>query len=148
MKRALVIVLFILAGALIGHMHAAMQGYHPVVKLTTPDGLVFTGLLGQASGRLACGEANKRFLEPLKKQCPECKVMAARCERELQGLELALEREEPLPHHVLVVPGQIRMAIAGPEEAAKLNCGVIAEDVSKKARRRAFCMPPAASAGR
>lgn len=141
MKPALLVILILLATAVLGHMHGEMQRYHPVVKLATPEGLVYTALLAPASGRPACGEAHRVFMEPFRSRCPACEVLAARCERELAGLELALERERPLPHHVVVLPG-IRMAIAGPQSAAQVDCAFIAADVARRSKAKAACIAP------
>ncbi|MGH7462367.1 MAG: hypothetical protein ACREMA_15255, partial [Longimicrobiales bacterium] len=83
--------------------------------------------------RGACGAANDRFLVPIKAQCKDCKVLYARCERELRGLELDLKLKSPVPHYLIVSPG-MRMAIEGPNEKVKVLCEQIAVDLVRTNR--------------
>ena len=76
--------------AWLAHLHVVSQAYHPVVRLSSPDGLVYTAVQDARRERRACGAANERFLDPVKQGCKQCKVEIARCERQLEGFELAL----------------------------------------------------------
>jgi len=42
MKRALVILVLLAAGATIAHLHVSAQTYHPVVRLASSDGFTFS----------------------------------------------------------------------------------------------------------
>lgn len=130
------------AAALLAHLHVESQTYHPVVQLASPDGLNFTAVLKETRDRSACGAANERFLRPLKEQCKNCRVVMARCERNLDGLERALQDGKAIAHHVVVGPG-LRMAISGPPQIAKWSCDYIAAEMTGKGVRRAACLPPA-----
>lgn len=146
MKRAVIAVVLGVAGAVVAHMHAQVQTYHPVVKVATPEGLVYTAVLDATPERPACGDANKRFLEPLREHCMDCEVLVARCERELGGLELALQHGEPIAHPLVALPG-LRIAVAGPEATAKLNCEFIAKDLVRRGALPAACVYPPAKGG-
>jgi hypothetical protein len=140
-RRAPLILLTLLLGAatvLIGHVHAVSQRYYPVVKVAAPDGVTFLALLAETSERPACSEANRRFLAPLKASCAQCEIVFARCERELDGVELALEADGPLPYPVVRAAG-LRLAIGGNAEAAQAACGFIALDVQRRRLGAASC---------
>jgi hypothetical protein len=138
------VLLVIGAAGVLGHLHASAQTYHPVVRLASPDGLTFTAVQDATSERQACGAANERFLVPIKQRCKECKVVIARCERQLEGLEQAIYDGTPIPYHRVMSPG-MRMAIVGPEEAAKMNCDFVAGELRKSGVRAAACIDPAKS---
>lgn len=110
-----------------------------MVRVSSPDGLVFTAVHDATSERGQCAAANERFLEPFKSMCSNCEVVAARCERELQGVEAALSGGKSIPHHRIFAPG-VQVAIAGPEQAASLSCSQIARSGSAQGVR---CVPPA-----
>ena len=143
MKQAIIAAVLIAAGAVLAHLHVVAQTYHPVVRLAAPDGLVYTALQDPTSERQACGEANERFIVPLRQHCKDCKVMVARCERELDGLERALYDGAPLPVHRVLSPG-LRMAIAGPQGAAKSTCAFLASTLVKYGFPSAACVDPQA----
>lgn len=141
MKQAIIVLALIAAGSVLAHMHVAVQTYHPVVRLTSPDGLTYTAVQDPTRERQACGAANDRFLGPVKQQCKDCKIVVARCERQLEGLELALLDGEPMPHHRVLSPG-LRIAIVGPLEKAKINCQVIVDELVRRGMRSAACVYP------
>ena len=128
--------------AWLAHLHVLSQSYHPVVQLSSPDGLVYTAVQDAKHERQQCGAANERLLAPVKKDCKECRVVLARCERELQGMELAVHAGRRLPHHVVSGPG-VRMVIAGPEASAKASCQHIADQMVRSGLRSASCVSPA-----
>ncbi len=137
MKQAITALLLVAVASVLGHLHVTAQSYYPVVRVATPDGLVFTAVHDATSERGACAAANERFLAPFKSMCIDCRVVAARCERELQGAEAALG-EGRSPHHRIFAPG-LQVAIAGPEQAASLSCGHIARSGDAQGVR---CVPP------
>lgn len=122
----------------ISDSHTA-QSYYPVVRVASPDGLVFTAVHEATSERGECAAANERFLAPFKSMCSDCRVVPARCERELQGAEAALSAGKSIPHHRIFAPG-LQVSIAGPEEAASFSCRQIAGGGSAQGVR---CLPPA-----
>ena len=133
MKKQIAIALvLILAATGVAHLHATSQTYHPVVKVSAPNGVTFTAVLA-ATNRPACAAANKRFLDPMRANCSECEVEAARCERELEGMELALSLDLPVPYPVVSVPGA-RLAITADDAAPGFTstCELIAGDVIKR----------------
>ena len=142
MKKRILAATLLAAGALIGHLHASMQTYHPVMKVATPEGVTYTVVLDPTPSRPACGNAGRTFLEPVRQQCPECEVVSARCESELQDLELALESEQPLPLYVVTMPGA-RVAIAAEASRARAACDLIAGDAVRRGAARANCIFPA-----
>ena len=126
--------------ALLAHLHVVSQTYHPVVQLSSPDGLVYTAVQDPTHYRQDCGAANDRLLAPVKKDCKDCRVVVARCERELQGHELAIY-EGRVPEFVVSGPG-LRMAIAGPVPTAKASCQLIATQMVRNGLPTAVCRLP------
>jgi hypothetical protein len=126
--------------AWLAHLHVVAQIYHPVVRLSSPDGLVYTAVQDAKVERQACGAANTRFLAPVKKGCKDCRIIAARCERQLEGMELALSEGKKLPHHQILGPG-VRMAIAGPAEFARASCEHIVGEM-RRSGLRGTCVYP------
>jgi len=129
------------AGAWLAHLHVVSQTYRPIVRLASPDGLTYTTVQDEVTERRACGAANDRFLGPIKELCKQCQVVFARCERKLDGLELALAEGAAVPHYQVYAPG-LRMAIAGPAPAARASCEFIAADMVKRGLRSAACLNP------
>jgi hypothetical protein len=130
------------AGALIGHLHASLQTYHPVMKVAASDGITYTVVLDPTPSRPTCSSAGKTFLEPLREQCPDCEVLSARCESDLEELALALETEQPLPMYVVSMSGA-RVAIDGEDSRARAACELIAGDAVRRGAARANCLRPA-----
>lgn len=127
--------------AWLAHLHVASQIYHPVVQLSSPDGLVYTAVQDPKHARQDCGAANNRLLAPVKKECKDCRVVLARCERELQGHELDVY-EGRVPEHMVSGPG-VRLAIAGPAPTAKASCELIASHMVRNGLTTAVCRAPA-----
>ncbi len=140
-KVAIAVVLIGIA-AFLAHLHVQSQLYHPVVRMTSPDGLTYTAVQDPVQDRRACGAANDRFLGPIKSACKQCQVVYARCYRELEGLDRALYDGKPVPHHRVLGP-KLRMAIEGPAQAAKIACEYLAGDMAKRGVRGASCALPA-----
>lgn len=140
--RQTVVVLALLAlGAVLAHYHVANQSYYPVSKLASADGYTFHMVQDRTAERGACGLANVRFLEPVKRSCAHCAVVYARCERELHGLELSLLLGDPVPMHVVIAPG-LRLAIEGPAERVRRDCEHIATNLVKSGAPSAGCVFP------
>lgn len=133
MKQIAIALVLILTATGVAHLHATSQTYHPVVKVSAPNGVTFTAVLAATDDRPSCAVANRRFLVPMRANCSDCEVAAARCERELEGLELALSLDLPVPYPVVSVPGA-RLAITTDDAAASSTstCESIAGDVIKR----------------
>lgn len=140
-RHAVIAAVLIAVSVLLAHLHVVSQTYHPVVRLASPDGLVYTAVQDATQERQACGAANDRFLLPVKQGCKDCKVVLARCERQLEGFELAVHEGRQLSHPVVRGPG-VRMAIAGPEASAKASCEQIASQMVRNGLRSAACVRP------
>ena len=140
-RNALIAIGLIVIASLVAHFYVQSQVYYAVVNFTTPEGLNITAVLPETPDRSACGAANERFLAPIKRQCKGCKVISARCARELEGLELALSHGDPLPHFQIAAVG-LRLALVGPAELAKGGCAQIAADLSGRGVRSAACISP------
>lgn len=141
MKQALVILALLALGSVFAHYHVANQSYYPVAKLVSAEGYTFHMVQDRRAQRGACGEANDRFLGPIKQRCLQCDVVYARCERELQGLELALLMGDPVSMHVVVSPG-MRLAMEGPKERVRRECEQVATDLVKSGAKSAACVYP------
>ncbi len=141
MKQALVILVLLAVGSVLAYYHVANQNYYPVSKLASADGYTFHMVQDRRAQRNACGQANDRFLAPIKARCLQCQVVYARCERELQGLELALLLGDPMPIHVVISPG-LRLAMEGPKEAVRQQCEQLATGLVKGGAPTAACVFP------
>jgi hypothetical protein len=141
MKKALLIVVLLAAGAVLARYHVANQRYYPVTKLASADGYTFHMVQDRTETRGKCGAANDRFLGPIKATCPMCEIVYARCERELQDLELDLLMGDPVPLHVVVAPG-LRLAIDGPSRTLRRDCEHIAAAIVTSGVPSAACVFP------
>ena len=139
---AVVLIAVGVASAWLAHLHVISQSYHPVVRLASPDGLTYTAVQDAKQERQACGAANDRFLRPVKKGCKNCEVVLARCERQLEGFERTLYEGKDRSHHFVQGPG-IRMAIEGPDAAARASCEQIARQMMDSGLKLAACVHPA-----
>jgi hypothetical protein len=127
--------------AWLAHLHVVSQRYHPVVRLASPDGLTYIAVQDAKQERQACGRANDRFLRPVKRSCKDCEVLIARCERDLEDFERAVFEGKKIPHHLVAGPG-VRMAIQGPDAAAKASCELIARQMVRSGLPQAACVSP------
>ena len=141
-RHAIVAGLLIAVSVALAHLHVVSQTYHPVVQLASPDGLVYTAVQDSKHERHECGAANDRFLAPVKQQCKDCRVVLARCERELGGGEELALYERRQAAHVVTGPG-VRLTITGPAETAKASCEQIASQMVRSGLRSAACVHPA-----
>ncbi len=141
-RNAAIAAVLIAVSAWLAHLHVESQSYHPVVHLASPDGLTYIAVQDAKHERQDCGAANDRFLAPVREGCKGCKVVVARCERELEGFELAVHEGRRMPHPVVSGPG-VRMAIEGPAASAKASCEVIATQMVRSGLRSAACVRPA-----
>lgn len=139
-QTILIVILLAVAGGL-AHLHVAAQSYYPVAQVLTPDGFTYTIVQKVRDERGACGEANERFLDPVKGACKDCKVLYARCERQLTGVALALSKGYGEPHYMVVSPG-LRMKVEGPRGKARSVCDQIAADIAKLGYDSAACIYP------
>ena len=143
-KSKIIIALALIGSAsVVAHLYVQSQVYYPVVHLMLPDGLSIAAVLPETKERKACGAANDRFVTPFKQSCKDCKVAIVRCERQLEGLELAMHDSVPVPHP-MVIARELRMAVMGPPEAAKAGCAVLAANMVANGVKTAVCIPPAA----
>ena len=138
MKQLLIAVVLVGVASALAHLHVVAQMYYPVVRVESPEGVVFTAVHEPTSERAACALANGEFLAPFKDLCQECKVVAARCERQLESFEAAITSHEGIPHPLVFAPG-VRLAIAGPGDVARAMCDEIARTSPRSDVR---CVPP------
>lgn len=129
------------AGAVLARYHVDNQRYFPVSKLASADGYTFHLVQDRVATRGDCGEANDRFLKPIKATCQQCEIVYARCERELQGLELALLMGDAVPLHVIMTPS-LRLAVDGPARAVRRDCEHIATAIVNSGVPSAACVFP------
>lgn len=126
--------------SVIAHLYVQTQVYYPVVHMSFPEGLSIAAVLAETHERKACGETNNKFLMSFRQQCKECKIVAARCERELEGLDLALWQRAPLPYPT-VAASDARVAFLGPADLAKITCAAAAASMIAKGFKSAVCIP-------
>lgn len=148
MKKIIIAAVLVVAGTVLAHMHVVSQRYYPMVKIAAPEGLTYIAVQDATTERQACGNANDRFLVPIKASCKECKVVAARCERVVEGdEEIQLLEGKPNPNYLVVAPG-LRLAISGPGASAKRDCDFIAKDMVSRGMTSAACVYPKAKTPR
>ncbi len=140
-KHVIIAAVALLAGGVIAHFHVAAQSYRPIVRVQAPDGVTYTAVLDAKHERPACGAASERFLTPFKADCPDCRVVFARCRREGDGLPAVasdMAKEGPL----VLMPG-VSMRIDAPEEKARSTCQWVAESVHRLGVPGARCVTSA-----
>ena len=140
-KKALFALALVAIASVAAHLYVQSQVYYPVVRLDLADGLSITALLPETKERRACGAANDRFVAPFKENCKDCKISMARCERELEGVELAMHDGLPVSHP-MIVARELRMVVMGPPEAAKAGCKVVAANMVASGVKTAVCVQP------
>jgi len=123
---------------LAAYLRAGGRPYYPIAGVLAPGGVTYTAFSDETRGRDACAAANARFVEPLKQQCPACSVLFERCEDKARALELRLAAGRS---HLVSVPG-LHIGVAGPPEAARASCELIATDLAKHGVTRGRCMAP------
>jgi len=143
MKQVLIALILLAAGSLLAHMHIVTQTYHPVTRVSSPEGLVFTAVQAATRERSDCGAANERFLTPVKNLCTQCKEMVARCDRELEAFERSVFQDKASGHYQVSAQG-LHLAIEGPNEAARASCELMAGTLKKMGVASAACLFPGA----
>ena len=138
LKIGIGVVLAVAAG-FVAHMHVVAQTYFPSLRVQAPEGLMYVVVQDERAERRECGEANDRFLARIKQGCKECRIVAARCTRELEEpLERDLYKATPVKHATVVAPG-MRMAIVGPQPLADKSCELIAAQAAKESATHTAC---------
>lgn len=137
----LLIVALLAVGGVYAHYYVKTLTYYPTAKLELPDGFSFSMVQKLQPDRAACGEANRRVLEPMKKSCPRCKVAYARCRRKLEGTDLLLLTEPKPGFYVVVAPG-LRMRVDGPLDQIRAVCDGIAKKLAYGGEVNASCLYP------
>src|SRR5205814_3324092 len=127
----------------VAFLYVKSQVYSAVVRLELPGDLKIAGVLPETKERKACGDSNDRFLAPFKQSCKECKIAMARCERQLEGLDLAI-REGTQATYPMVIASEARLVVMGPPQKAKAGCQFLATSMVARGLRTAVCVEPAA----
>lgn len=140
-KTAIIAAVLIGAASVVAQLYVQSQVYYPIVRLELPGGLSIAAVLPETKERKACGAANDKFLAPFKQTCKDCKIAMARCERELEGLELAMHDSVPVPHP-MVIAREARLAVMGPPESAKAGCRFLAAKMVEGGVTTAACILP------
>jgi hypothetical protein len=139
LRRTLIALALLTIASVVAHLYVKSQVYYPVVRLELPGGLKIAAVLPETKERKACGDSNDRFLAPFKQSCKECKVAMARCERQLDGLELAM-REGTQVAYPMVIASEARLVVLGPSEKAKAGCKFLAASMVARGLRSAVCV--------
>src|SRR5437667_10141236 len=96
-KRAALALAVVVGASAAAYFYLRSEIYYPVVRLALPDGLSITAVLLETKERKACSTANERFVAPFK-QCKDCRILATRCDHQIEGLELAMRQGVGVPH--------------------------------------------------
>lgn len=137
----LLIVALLAVGGVFAHYRVKTLTYYPTAQVDLPGGFSFNAVQALQPSRAACGEANRRFLEPLAKTCKGCTVAYARCRREIDGTDLLLVTEAAPSFYVVIAPA-LRMRIDGPLEQLAAVCDSIAAQLAAGGRANASCLYP------
>ncbi len=140
-KKTLLAVLLLGCGLALAQLYVESLAYYPVVKVSAPGGLEFTFVHDAIGNRQACAVANRGFLDPIKHECKGCKVVYARCERDLKGAELALLQRKALPDYT-VSASNMRLLVTGPPKIARKACEDLALTIVKNGLHSSTCLPP------
>ena len=140
-KKTLLAMVLLGAGLALAQLYVEAVAYYPVVKVSAPGGIEFTIVHDAIGSRRVCGATNREFINPIRSECKQCKVVYARCELELKGAELALIRRQALPFHT-VAASNMRLLVTGPAKAAKRACEALAVNVLKNGVQTATCLGP------
>jgi hypothetical protein len=128
-------------GSVFAYYRVRALSYYPTLRIETPEGYTFTVVQDLRRDRSGCGDANARFLAPLRTVCANCKLVYARCLRKLEGVELTLVTENPPPLYVVNAP-RLRMAVSGPLAQLETVCDGIAAGLVKAGLPYAACAYP------
>ena len=139
MMRVFILLAAVVCASVLAELHVRSEKYHPIIKVESPERVSFLAVLDAVAERKACGEANRRFLEPIKTQCPECRIAYARCERELTAAEQAVALGDAASYPLVTMPG-VKISVEADESEARRACKEIAEDVLKRGVERARCI--------
>jgi hypothetical protein len=137
----LLIVALLAVGGVFAHYRVATLTYYPTAKVELPGGFSFSVVQALQPDRAACGDANDRFLAPLAKTCKGCRVVYARCRREIDGTDLLLMTETAPSFYIVIAPG-LRMRISGPSDQLSAVCESIAAQLVRTGRANATCLHP------
>jgi hypothetical protein len=143
-KTVIIAAVLIGVASVVAQLYVQSQVYYPIVRLEIPGGLSIAAILPETKERKACGAANDKFVAPLKQSCKDCKISMARCERQLEGLELAMHDNVAVPHP-MVIAREARVAVMGPPETAKAGCRFLAAKMVEGGVATAACILPAAA---
>ncbi|HVC10806.1 MAG TPA: hypothetical protein VNE59_04160 [Burkholderiales bacterium] len=130
-----------IGGSVLAWYHVASQVYYPTLQLRAPEGFTYSVVQDPTGERQACGAANDRFLEPVRAQCKDCKVLYARCLRHLDESERVLVSQNAALGYVVLSPG-MHMAISGPKARLRAVCDRIADDMVSRGYSSAACIYP------
>ena len=148
MKKAILVTAMVLVlGGLIAQLHVAAQTYHPVVQVESAEGLRYTAILAAVDRSRACAAASHEFLEPLKADCPACRIVYARCTRDLDELDAGMATPAAQASWLVEMPG-VSIAIDGASEKARRTCQLMASDVAKRGVPAARCVAAGSPAPR
>ncbi len=141
MKQIIIAVVLVAAGVAGAYFYLRTTTYYPVVRMAAPEGFTITAVQTPVANQEACDAANRRFSEPIKKACNDCKFEIERCAGSLTGDEKALAGDDPLNDYSVIAVG-IRMIVAGPAKVAKPACEQLASDMVQKGVNTAACVYP------
>lgn len=127
-------------GGAAAYVYDATRDYYPVVRIAAPQGLTFTALLDARSGLKACEAANAELIEPVARECKECRLVFAQCEDKDGALELTRDVRDAARQYWVVSEG-LRIAVAGADARAKASCEAVAAQLVDQGMR-SRCIHP------
>src|SRR3954470_12287894 len=120
--RYFVFALFMFAaGVALTHVERDPQALTPIVRVRTSEGLFVTYVQRAPLERSICNDVVQAFTGAITKACKNCMVESATCAIELEGIDRALARNEPLPLYT-VRSQAFRIGIVGPPDAVRGEC--------------------------
>jgi hypothetical protein len=139
--KQLALALIVVAAAVAGaYLYVAEAAYHPVVRMASPDGLIYTAVQKPTAKTQDCDAANNRFIAPMR-QCRECRIELVTCRRRLEAFERDVYEGKAAGRHQVLAAG-LRIAIEGPPRVAKASCEMIVAEMRQRGVASAACVAP------
>ncbi|MCX7961970.1 MAG: hypothetical protein RML56_06860 [Burkholderiales bacterium] len=122
------------AAVWLAHLHVAAQSYHPSVRVRLPENVHLVMTHAPVDRHEQCAAITRRFVEPMRRLCTECRIEHARCER------------TPAPDrgatHYTVRLREMQIAVEGAPERARGVCEEVAVALVRNGAGSAACVFP------
>lgn len=129
------------AGVGVTQLESERDGFTPVVRLRTVDGMFLTFVHPGTVRAVECRRIVHAFSDSITRVCPQCRLDSSGCQEQFVGVENALAQNEIVPFHTVEAP-QFRIAVAGPPDSVLARCRLIAQQIVFAGVPNAICREP------